>query len=49
MPWAAAVHVSGHTHETKAMRRESGNHLMPKTPVARLVTRRASPPSGAIT
>ena len=46
---AASVRSSGHTHEAKARRRESGNHLMAKAPVARLVTRRASPPSGAMT
>jgi hypothetical protein len=32
----------------KAIRRESGNHLMPKAPVAMSVKRRASPPSGAM-
>ncbi len=40
--------ASGHTHEMNATRRESGNHLMPATPVGIRVTRRASPPSGAI-
>jgi len=31
------------------MRRESGNHLMPATPVGMRVTREASPPSGEMT
>jgi hypothetical protein len=38
----------GQTQEMNASLRESGNHLMPKAPVAMSVSRRASPPSGAI-
>ncbi len=47
--WSSQRTRSGHTLLTKASRLLSGNHFGALTPVGRLVTRRASPPSVAMT
>src|SRR5207244_5749762 len=48
LPCAASVARSGHTQDTNAMRLLSRNHLSANAPVAMVVRRVASPPSGAI-
>ena len=45
---AASPARSGHTQDTNAIRLPSGNHFIAAAPVARFVTRVASPPSGGI-